>query len=167
MSKPCIELDLDEARAEVAVLRSLLDASSRSDKRLRAHLASVRDWIKYAANSDGGICADIDIGEADTIPDPEPAAWHLPDDLLDEAEREEQKRLRDAGEPEPASHEWHVLGDRLDAAEWEAQERLRADADAEREAEREEEAGEELEAGMKAGSGSLRFFPWGVVQRIG
>jgi len=47
-AKPCIELDLDEARAEVAVLRSLLDASSSSDKRLRAHLASVRDWIKYA-----------------------------------------------------------------------------------------------------------------------
>ncbi len=46
----------------VAIIHDLelqLDAARKDDAVLRRKFQRVRDWIKYAANSPGGICAEL------------------------------------------------------------------------------------------------------------
>ena len=52
-----MDMDLDAARQAVQILLPYRDEAER----LRARLQRVRDWLKYAANSPGGVVAEIDM----------------------------------------------------------------------------------------------------------
>lgn len=57
-----VKLQHQVARADCVhtMIVGELETARREVERLRAKLQTVRDWIKFAANSPGGLVADID-----------------------------------------------------------------------------------------------------------